>query len=41
MCVPVPGLFAEEGPRACPGRAKVSVDIVYGMCVCIGDRECD
>jgi hypothetical protein len=28
MWVPGPGLLAEEGPRAWPGRVRVGVDIV-------------
>ena len=37
MCVPGPGLLAEEGPMAWPGRVRVGVDIVvlelfFGCC---------
>jgi hypothetical protein len=28
MCVPGPGLLAEEGPRAWPGRVRVGVDMI-------------
>lgn len=31
MCVPGPGLLAEEGPRAWPGRVRVGVDIFEGF----------
>jgi hypothetical protein len=33
MWVPVPGLLAEAGPMAWPGRARVGVDIVDRVCV--------
>ena len=32
MCVPGPGLLAEEGPRAWPGSVRVGVDIVVLVC---------
>lgn len=32
MCVPVPGLLAEAGPRGWPGRVRVDVDmLLYEM----------
>lgn len=33
MWVPGPGLLAEAGPMAWPGRARVGVDIVDCVCV--------
>jgi hypothetical protein len=33
MCVPGPGLLAEEGPRAWPGRVRVGVDMVVFVSV--------
>jgi hypothetical protein len=45
MCVPGPGLLAEEGPRAWPGSVRVGADIavlseVVGLVVVFGMR-CD
>lgn len=34
MWVPVPGLLAEAGPMAWPGRARVGVDILLIVYVC-------
>jgi hypothetical protein len=43
MCVPGPGLLAEEGPRAWPGSVRVGVDIVVLGCWfgCGGVGECN